>query len=124
MNPMLSRPIDLGSRILKVNHAGENGAIHIYAGQIVMAAITAPAMVAQLQEFKSHEEKHRAIFQQELTRRGIARCKSYHLCGAGGYVLGLATGLFGRSAIAATTVAVACVAMVGAAKPKACSAMA
>jgi len=28
---------DLGSRILKVNHAGENGAIHIYAGRLVMA---------------------------------------------------------------------------------------
>lgn len=97
---------DLGNRILKVNHAGENGAIHIYAGQILMAHLTAPSMVRELREFKTHEERHRAIFQEELARRGKPRCRSYWLCAAGGYVLGVVTGLFGRSAIAATTVAV------------------
>jgi 3-demethoxyubiquinol 3-hydroxylase len=97
---------ELGKRILKVNHAGENGAIHIYAGQIVMARVTAPAMVSELLEFKSHEERHRSIFQEELERRGRPRCKSFWLCALGGYVLGLVTGLFGRPAIAATTVAV------------------
>lgn len=97
---------DLGHRILKVNHAGENGAIHIYAGQILMARLTAPSMVPELREFKSHEERHRAIFQDELARRGKPRCRSYWLCAAGGYALGVITGLFGRSAIAATTVAV------------------
>lgn len=97
---------DLGNRILKINHAGENGAIHIYAGQIFMARLTAPSMVAELVEFKSHEEKHRAIFQEELTAREQPHCKSYWLCALGGYVLGLGTGLLGRPAIAATTVAV------------------
>lgn len=97
---------DLGSRILKVNHAGENGAVHIYAGQIITARFTAPSMVTELREFRSHEEKHRALFQAELQRRGRARCRSYWLCGAGGFALGLLTGLFGKSAIAATTVAV------------------
>lgn len=97
---------DLGSRILKVNHAGENGAIHIYCGQIFMARLTAPSMLGELREFKSHEERHRAIFQEELQRRGKPRCRSYWLCAAGGQVLGLLTGLFGRHAIAATTVAV------------------
>ncbi|WP_324904692.1 demethoxyubiquinone hydroxylase family protein, partial [Lysobacter sp.] len=33
----LRRHMDLGSRILKVNHAGEFGAISIYTGQIVVA---------------------------------------------------------------------------------------
>jgi 3-demethoxyubiquinol 3-hydroxylase len=95
-----------GARILKVNHAGENGAIHIYAGQIITAQLTAPALVEELREFKAHEERHRSIFAAELQRRGIRRCRSYWLCGAGGFLLGLITGLFGRSAIAATTVAV------------------
>lgn len=36
-----------GTRILKVNHAGENGAVHIYAGQIAMARWTAAAMQAR-----------------------------------------------------------------------------
>lgn len=105
-NALSSTHTDLGNRILKVNHAGENGAIHIYAGQILMARFTAPAMLAELREFKSHEEKHRSIFQEELERRGVRRCRSYWLCALGGYVLGLATGLFGRASIAATTAAV------------------
>jgi ubiquinone biosynthesis monooxygenase Coq7 len=96
----------LGNRILKVNHAGENGAIHIYAGQILVARLTAPSLVKELEEFKSHEERHRAIFQEELQRRGKPRCRSYWLCAAGGYVLGFITALFGGHAIAATTVAV------------------
>lgn len=97
---------ELANRILKVNHAGENGAVHIYTGQIFAARWRAPGLVAELTEFRQHEEKHRAIFWAELQRRGRPRCKSYLLCGLGGFVLGLVTGLFGRRAIAATTVAV------------------
>lgn len=96
----------LGSRILKVNHAGENGAIHIYLGQLQMARWTAPSMLGQLRQFRAHEEEHRAIFGEEMARRGTRRCRSYWLCAAGGYVLGLVTGLGGAQAIAATTYAV------------------
>lgn len=91
---------------MKVNHAGEHGAINIYTGQIFMARLTARRLVSELIEFRSHEERHRALFAAELERRGRPRCKSYWFCGFGGYVLGLLTGLFGVSAIAATTVAV------------------
>ncbi|MES2037106.1 MAG: demethoxyubiquinone hydroxylase family protein [Pseudomonadota bacterium] len=94
------------NRILKVNHAGEHGAVHIYTGQILIARFTAPAMLAELREFKAHEEKHRALFAAELQRRACRPCRSAFLCAAGGFVLGLVTGLFGRHAIAATTVAV------------------
>ncbi len=97
---------EFASRVLKVNHAGENGAVGIYAGQIFFARITAPGMVAELAEFKLHEEGRRAIFSAELRRRNRSRCRSYWLCGIGGFTLGLVTGLCGRRAIAATTVAV------------------
>lgn len=96
----------LGSRILKVDHAGEQGAVNIYRAQIFMARWTAPSLVPELREFKSHEEGHRALFWAELQRRGVRRCRSYWLCGIGGWVLGLLTGLLGRHAISATTVAV------------------
>ena len=95
-----------GDRVMKVNHAGENGAIHIYTGQILMARLTARPLLAELREFKAHEERHRAIFATELQRRSVRRCRSYWLCGAGGLALGLVTGMFGRRAIAATTFAV------------------
>ncbi len=101
-----STDTDLGARILKVNHAGEHGAVHIYAGQIAVARFTAPKLVAELLEFKAHEERHRSIFASELERRKKPRCKSYWLCAIGGLCLGLLTGLFGRRAITATTVAV------------------
>jgi len=96
----------LGDRIIKVNHAGENGAICIYSGQIAAARFTAPHLLSELAEFQSHEVEHRAIFQAELRRRGQPRCRSYLLCGTGGYVLGLITGLLGANAIVAMTVAV------------------
>jgi ubiquinone biosynthesis monooxygenase Coq7 len=96
----------LGGRILKVDHAGEQGAVNIYRAQIFMARWTAPSLVGELREFKSHEEKHRALFAAELQRRGVRRCRSYWLCGIGGWVLGCVTGLLGRHAISATTVAV------------------
>ena len=97
---------ELGGRIMKVNHAGEHGAVNIYAGQIFMARVTARRLVEELSEFKRHEERHREIFEAELKRRGRPRCRSYILCGFGGLMLGLLTGLMGPSAIAATTVAV------------------
>lgn len=97
---------DPGSRILKVNHAGEFGAISIYTGQLAMARLFARDLVPELVEFRAHERGHRAIFAAELSRRGVRRCRSYWLCGLGGLVLGAVTGLLGRSAISATTVAV------------------
>jgi len=96
----------LGARVLKVNHAGEHGAVHIYAGQILVARLTAPSLVEELRVFKSHEERHRSIFAAELARRGVPRCKSYFLCAIGGFALGVITGTLGKSAISATTVAV------------------
>jgi ubiquinone biosynthesis monooxygenase Coq7 len=102
----LNRGETLGGRVMKVNHAGEHGAVNIYAGQIVIARWTAPDLVSELSEFRTHEMRHRAIFAAELRRRGLRRCRSYVLCGIGGYVLGIVTGLLGRQAIAATTAAV------------------
>lgn len=99
-------PTTWGDRVMKVNHAGEHGAIQIYTGQIFMARFTARALVPELRAFREHEKRHLAIFMSELTRRGVRRCRSFRLCGGGGLVLGLATGLFGQRAIAATTVAV------------------
>lgn len=100
------RNLTMGDRIMKVNHAGEHGAVCIYSGQIQMARLTARGRVGELKEFRSHERRHRAIFGAELQRRHRTRCRSYWFCGLGGYVLGLLTGLLGSGAIAATTVAV------------------
>ncbi len=93
-------------RVLKVNHAGEHGAVNIYAGQLLIARFIARELLPELAEFQAHERRHRALFQSELQRRGVRSCRSYHLCGIGGFVLGFFSALLGRSAIAVTTVAV------------------
>jgi ubiquinone biosynthesis monooxygenase Coq7 len=97
---------EYASRVLKVDHAGEHGAVNIYAGQLFVARFTARSMVGELNGFKSDEERHRAAFWTELQSRRQPRCQSFWLCGIGGFALGVLTGLFGRRAIAATTVAV------------------
>ena len=49
------------ARILKVNHAGEYGAIRIYRAQLWMAQRLYPDVVAFLEETLSHEVHHCAI---------------------------------------------------------------
>jgi len=96
----------LGDRVLKVDHAGEHGAVCIYRSQRFFARWRAPKMVQEIDEFIVHERGHRARFEAELTNRKRARCRSYHFCGLGGLVLGAVTGLAGKDAINATTVAI------------------
>src|SRR5262249_42247700 len=96
----------LGDRILKVNHAGEHGAVNIYRAQILVSRWLTPSIVSELREVLGHEMRHRALFGEQLARRGARRCRSYHACGLGGFLLGLLTGPCGRAAVAATTAAV------------------
>lgn len=96
----------LAGRILKVDHAGEHGAVNIYRGQIFACRIRAPHLVSDLRQNQTHEERHRSTFAEALLARGVRRCRSYHLCGLGGFGLGIVTGFLGPSAVAATTVAV------------------
>lgn len=102
----LNRGETLGDRVMKVDHAGEHGAVCIYRAQRWFARWRAPEMVAELDDFLAHELGHRARFAAELERRGQRRCRSYFWCGLGGFALGAFTGLAGRQAIAATTVAI------------------
>jgi 3-demethoxyubiquinol 3-hydroxylase len=103
----MSRPAQtIAEKMIKVDHAGENGAVNIYRGQHAVARFMHPRLCAGLAEFQGHEKEHRAIFQTYLADRGIRRCISYHACGCGGLALGLITALMGARAIAATTYAV------------------
>jgi len=99
-------PLSHADRILRVNHAGEHGAVNIYRGQRLVCFWRDDQLKRELEEFRAHEERHRAIFAAELARRGVRRCRSYWLCGLGGFVLGVITGICGRASIAAVTVAV------------------
>ena len=96
----------LANRILRVDHGGENGAVNIYKAQALICRWRAPDLTAELKAFQAHEEGHRERFAAELRERNVRQGVGFQLCALGGYVLGLMTGLMGRSAIAATTYAV------------------
>jgi ubiquinone biosynthesis monooxygenase Coq7 len=102
----VSRALTHADRILKVNHAGEHGAVNIYRAQRLACFWRDAELKRELEEFRAHEERHRAIFTAELGRRGVRRCRSYWLCGLGGFTLGFVTGICGRASIAAVTVAI------------------
>lgn len=102
----LRRAASTAEKMIKVDHAGENGAVNIYRAQRLAASVRAPHLLPQLLEFQRHEEEHRRIFQMHLNEIGVRRCISFHACGMGGFALGFITGMIGPSAVAATTYAV------------------
>jgi ubiquinone biosynthesis monooxygenase Coq7 len=93
-------------RILRVNHAGEYGAIRIYDAQIAVARLLNPGVAEFLTETLSHERQHLKLFLDLMPARGTRPCGAMPLWGIGGTLLGLATGLLGTNAIMACTEAV------------------
>ena len=98
--------IDTPKKILKVNHAGEFGAVNIYRSQIFMSKIFIPDLVPMLEDFLTDELRHMDTFWVEIKSRNGIKCKSFWLCGIGGYFMGLFSSLFGRKGIMACTWAV------------------
>lgn len=86
-------------RILRVDHAGEFGAINIYRSQIFVANIFYRDIVKKLEEMLAHEKKHYSTFNDLLVSRNIRHCYALYFWAFGGATLGLFTGLLGRNAI-------------------------
>lgn len=71
-------------RIVKVNHAGEHGAIQIYSAQIAVARWLYPDIVATLSEMLGHETEHRAKFRAAMHARLARPCRIMSLWSIGG----------------------------------------
>ncbi len=93
-------------RILRVNHAGECGAVNIYRAQWLLAVVLRARHRPMLEEFLQHEKNHRALFAQALKLRGQRRCRLHWLCALGGFALGFVTALGGRRGVMTCTAAV------------------
>src|SRR5688572_13544147 len=93
-------------RILKVNHAGEYGAIRIYGAQIAVARHLHPPIVEVLSEIRGHEIEHCRRFREAMPQRGARPCRVMSFWSLGGYVLGFATALMGERMIWICTEAV------------------
>jgi len=96
------------AEILRVDHAGELGAVHIYRGQrAVLDQAPAHARVAgQLAEMEGHEAVHLARFDKLLTEHGVRPTAMTPLWRLAGFALGAGTALMGPKAAHACTEAV------------------
>jgi ubiquinone biosynthesis monooxygenase Coq7 len=93
-------------RILRVNHAGEQGAIAIYGAQISRARSRFPDLLPWLEETLGHEKKHRDTFLALMSARAVTPCPVAGIWSVGGAVLGFVTALFGRFGVVVCTAAV------------------
>jgi ubiquinone biosynthesis monooxygenase Coq7 len=93
-------------QILRVDHAGECGAIRIYRSQIAVARILHPDCVNDLGEMLEHELRHFQTFDSLLKRRGIRPCHALPLWMIGGWMLGSLTAVLGKRAIWVCTAAI------------------
>ena len=93
-------------QILRVDHAGECGAIRIYRSQIAIARLLHPSCVNDLSRMLEHELRHFQTFDGLLRSRGIRRCYALPLWMIGGWMLGSFTALLGQKAIWVCTAAI------------------
>lgn len=63
------------ARIVRVNHAGEFGAIQIYSAQILVANRLWPDCVPSLSEMLGHERIHCAAFRAAMPVRKARQCQ-------------------------------------------------
>lgn len=93
-------------RILRVNHAGEHGAVAIYASQVALARRLYPELLPWLEDTISHERVHRERFRAAMPSRNAKPCRLLGVWTIGGSLLGVLTGLLGRSGVMICTAAV------------------
>ena len=94
--------------MLRVDHAGEYGAVAIYRGQqaVFSQSPRTADMAAQLQKMKEEEQKHLDAFDQLLVEREVRPTAMMPLWSVAGYGLGVVTALMGEKAAHACTDAV------------------
>ena len=91
-------------RMVRVDHAGEYGAVRIYEGQLAVLGRTPDGTL--LRHMAAQERNHLATFEHimvEKRARPTALLPLWHLAG---FALGAGTALLGREAAMACTVAV------------------
>ncbi len=92
------------ARVLRVDHAGEYGAVRIYEGQLaVLGKSKAGGVIRRMAE---QEKKHLAEFDRLLPERRVRPTLLGPLWHAAGFALGAATALLGERAAMACTVAI------------------
>jgi ubiquinone biosynthesis monooxygenase Coq7 len=92
------------AQILRVDHAGEQGAVRIYEGQL--AVLGKSPMGGVIRHMAAQEQRHLEAFNRLLPARQVRPTVLSPLWHVAGFALGAATALMGERAAMACTVAV------------------
>lgn len=98
---------DIGAMI-RVDHAGEHGAVRIYQGQLAVLGANEKTRAAAdtIRKMADQEQAHLDTFDKMLADRGVRPTALAPLWHVAGYALGAVTALMGEKAAMACTAAV------------------
>ena len=93
---------------IRVDHAGERGAIKIYEGQLLAlnTLIKNEELKKKIEEMKEHEKEHCDYFENEIKKRNIKPTKFLPLWDLMGVGLGFGTTILGKKAAMLCTASV------------------
>jgi len=93
---------------IRVDHAGERGAIKIYEGQLLAlnTFVKDEELKKTIEEMKEHEKEHCEYFESEIKRRNIKPTKLLPLWDLLGVGLGFGTTILGKKAAMLCTASV------------------
>ena len=86
------------ARMVRVDHAGEYGAVRIYEGQLAVLGHTADAPI--IEHMAEQERAHRTAFEEIVADRRVRPTALLPLWHVAGFALGAGTALLGREAAA------------------------
>ena len=94
--------------IIRVDHAGERGAIKIYEGQLLALKTFKQdeELKNKIEEMKEHEREHFEYFDNEIKKRKIKPTKFLPLWDLMGITLGFGTAMLGKKAAMLCTASV------------------
>ena len=94
--------------IIRVDHAGERGAIKIYEGQLLALKTLKQdeALKRQIEEMKIHETEHYEYFEEQIRQRNIKPTKFLPIWDLLGVSLGFGTAILGKKAAMLCTASV------------------
>ena len=94
--------------IIRVDHAGERGAIKIYEGQLLALKTFKQDedLKKKLEDMKEHETEHFEFFDNEIKKRNIKPTKFLPIWDLLGVTLGFGTAMLGKKAAMLCTASV------------------
>ena len=95
-------------QFIRVDHAGERGAIKIYEGQLLAlnTIVNNENLKKKIEEMKIHEKEHYDFFENEIKKRNIKTTKFLPIWDLLGVTLGFGSTLLGKKAAMLCTASV------------------